>query len=249
MRPLGCYEETPKDSKLPCCMTVTLEPLFRAWVVMVFAIEGLVLNGSIIDSGANTGGESCFLADLRPGRIVHAIEPLEHNLRSVKKVAASRPTVVPMLGGLGNVERTLNIHTTAHVKSGLQLMYTHRAKENNSTSSGSFPIRRVDSLFANEWAGESLAFAHWDVEGAELDLLQGAMATIRRDRPVFSIEVGVGFTLQQALPLLRSLGYGALVVPEVCGTPRTCRNALCFPKERLPPPDLVNRSEHGVLYH
>eukprot|EP00966_Prymnesium_polylepis_P115037 2658835-Prymnesium_polylepis.1 len=35
-------------------------------------------------------------------------------------------------------------------------------------------VRRLESLFAGPWAAERLAFAHLDVEGSELDVLEGS---------------------------------------------------------------------------
>ena len=84
-----------------------------------------------------------------------------------------------------------------------------------------FRVRRLDDLFGanGAWSGEALAFGHFDVEGAELDLLRGARWVISRDRPIFTVEVPTSYTsyAQQLLDEIASLGYGALVVPEKCG--------------------------------
>ena len=101
---------------------------------------------------------------------------------------------------------------------------------------GTFRIHRLDSLFleGGPWASERLAFGHFDVEGSELDLLQGAAAVLRRDRPVFTVEQALG-DVEGSLSLLRyieSLGFQAHMVPEVCGRNRDCRNFICVPLER-----------------
>ena len=44
----------------------------------------------------------------------------------------------------------------------------------------------VDQLFATQW-NERLGFAHWDTEGNELDILRGAVGTLRRDAPIFTV--------------------------------------------------------------
>ena len=48
----------------------------------------------------------------------------------------------------------------------------------------------VDQLFATQW-NERLGFAHWDTEGNELDILRGAVGTLRRDAPIFTVEIVV----------------------------------------------------------
>ena len=99
-----------------------------------------------------------------------------------------------------------------------------------------FRVRRLDDLFGanGSWSGEALAFGHFDVEGAELDLLRGARWVISRDRPIFTVEVPTRQTsyAQQLLDEIASLGYGALVVPEKCGDNADCRNMICLPTER-----------------
>jgi len=95
-----------------------------------------------------------------------------------------------------------------------------------------FRVLRLDDMFApsGAWAHEKLAFAHFDVEGSELDVLRGAREVIARDRPVFTCEVATGMT-EYAQNLL-FLGYEAYAVAEKCGDNADCRNLICLPKDR-----------------
>ena len=65
-----------------------------------------------------------------------------------------------------------------------------------------FDVYTVDELFAagGLWGGKRLGFAHWDVEGSELEVLRGAVGVIRRDWPLFSVEV----VIRQPTPRVRS---------------------------------------------
>ena len=54
-----------------------------------------------------------------------------------------------------------------------------------------FAIYRLDSLFDTRWSSEALAFAHLDVDGLELSVLEGGERTILRDRPILTIELEV----------------------------------------------------------
>ena len=110
------------------------------------------------------------------------------------------------------------------------------ANKSDASSLEVFRVHRVDDLFANEWRGERLGFAHFDVEGGELDVLRGARATIRRDRPVFTVEVHVHNkpnTTRALLRAIRELGYMSFLVEEQCGVPVDCRNIINLPNEAV----------------
>ena len=94
----------------------------------------------------------------------------------------------------------------------------------------------------------TLALAHWDVEHMEESVLRGAVSTISRDRPWFTIEAHLPQSdacevrrkhLQNArskVHLVREMGYSTYVLDENCGMPVDCgcRNILCVPRESVP---------------
>ena len=61
------------------------------------------------------------------------------------------------------------------------------------TRANGFPLFTLDGLFSKggAWAGETLAFAHLDVEGLEELVVEGTRRTIARDHPVLTVEVTV----------------------------------------------------------
>ena len=65
-------------------MPSSREQLLHSLIVGMFAEPGTVPPGSIIDAGANTGEESCVLASVGDGRVVHAVEPLQVNVEHMK---------------------------------------------------------------------------------------------------------------------------------------------------------------------
>ena len=82
-----------------------------------------------------------------------------------------------------------------------------------------------------------MAFAHWDLEGSENRVLDGARATLARDRPVFTIEMFPhtkknGAPARELLQAVASMGYDSFMVDEPCGIPLDCRNVVCVPRER-----------------
>jgi len=73
-----------------------------------------------------------------------------------------------------------------------------------------------DNMFFEQ--GKKLAFAHLD--GLELDVLKGAIQTIRQSKPIFTMEVrvhkDVAYT-DALMDFISDLGYDTYVINEVCG--------------------------------
>ena len=220
------------------------EPLFRAIVGGLF-FEARVPNGSIIDAGAHMGFESCYYAGMSPLRTVHAVEPLSSNVAFMKRqYSRSHPNLTPLLGGLGSSTSTLELGRDARRVAGVQLSLTrssYKALGRSPVDGGgkqwsrTVTVRRVDDLFTQLWAGERLGFMHLDVQGGELDVLRGAMATLTRDQPLFSVELDVQQNhtySKELLSIIHDAGYRAVLIEEVCGVNLDCRNILALPRSR-----------------
>ena len=224
------------------CATSLHEPLLQQLVQVIFN-TGMLQNGSVVDCGAHKGGEACYFAELDPMRVVHAVEPIPDNLNDIKQRYGNRTNLQPLHGGLGSVERTVELGAMRRTKTML-VGVSEAPSAKNPSSSSSFQVHRLDGLFERVWHDERLAFGHFDVEGSELDLLQGATATIRRDRPVITVELNVLRTepTSNIMAMLHSLDYHVLLVPEQCGLNCDCRNVICVPKERPATKALLNRT-------
>ena len=85
-----------------------------------------------------------------------------------------------MLGALGSSNREVRSKDRGQLS---MLIHVDKRKAAGSTSNGgTLKIHTLDSLFlGGAWDGETLAFGHFDVEGSELDLLQGAERVLRRE--------------------------------------------------------------------
>ena len=224
------------------CPAPEVEPLLRSLIGGLFAESGLVPPGSVIDAGANSGEEACYYAERQPQRLVHAVEPVDANVRHIQRLWGSRfPNLRVLRGALGSVNRLVRDQHAARklVGGGSQITVgtmNGRAAVHASESDapGVFRVYRIDDLFAGEWRGERLGFAHFDVEGGELDVVRGASATLKRDRPVFTVEVHPHNKPNETVALLqeiRLLGYRSFLVEEQCGVPVDCRNLLNLPRE------------------
>ena len=155
---------SPDTSKL--CHVSPHERRLRAFLAAVFASNGLLLPGAIVDCGAEKGGEACWLADQAPLRRVHAIEPLAGNLMHVRRY--HRRNIIPLLGGLGSVERSVDLLDAAHTRKYTMLLNLDKAKASRKPRANtSFPVFRLDGLFARAggaYSGERVAFGHFDVQ-------------------------------------------------------------------------------------
>lgn len=221
--------------KKPRCQTSPYEPRLLALVAALFN-GGAIPDGSVVDCGANTGGESCFYADLAPQRLIHAVEPLQAHLDSLNRTyLETRSNIRPLRGALGSAERTVNVRLgrgSSMIKGVEKAPSVAETAGASGTADASFRVYRIDALFGEggAWAGERLGFGHFDVEGAEEDLLRGGATVIRRDRPVFVVESG-GHTIHRLLDAAANLGYVLYMVPERCGTTPDCRNLVAVPRE------------------
>jgi len=154
-------------------------------------------------------------------------------------------------GGLGTRQQTLYrssfpwrgpLDRRPHYFMGM-LANTHRqttsSVPHNASSSESFDMFPLDELFlgaSGAWRNETLAFAHFDVEGAEADVVRGGLRVIARDQPIFTTELHVRENItytRELLRLIKNLGYEPLVLDEQCGSRTDCRNLINVPQAQV----------------
>lgn len=141
-------------------------------------------NKDIIDAGAFTGDTSLPLSKIT-NKNVYAFEPFEDSFRLLEKNIASNDidNIVPIKKSLGNIngERTL---------------FLSGSNVQGITSDSS--IRNYDAeLIVEETTldkyvednGLDVGLITVDVEGAEMDLLEGAINTIKTQRPILHISI------------------------------------------------------------
>jgi FkbM family methyltransferase len=159
-----------------------------------------------LDVGANVGLFTYFLA--RYARSVHAFEPNPLPFDLLKSVADKNVTLHQM--ALTDVSREVELIVPRGRKgwtsNGASLAHAATA----SSISVKVPGRRIDDLGIAD-----IGFIKIDVEGHEHAVLQGAVETLKRDRPNLFIEnehAHAGDAAEQVFALLRELGYrGAFV--------------------------------------
>ena len=159
----------------------------------------LVKDGeAVIDVGANVGYYTLLASRLvGPGGAVLACEPEPLNTSYLRRhVQANRLANVTILetalgGGRGEVKFTRGKgRGRGHISEDGEL---------------SVPLRPLDDIVA-EW-GHSPAHLKIDVEGAEVDVIQGGMETLSRLRPTIFLATHGRDVHEESCAILRDLGY------------------------------------------
>jgi FkbM family methyltransferase len=139
-----------------------------------------------IDVGANLGYYTCLA--LQKGCGVMAIEPQPRNLRSLYQNILSNgwgrnAEVMPV--ALAAAPGLLTLYGASGPSASLLRNWAGYSSKHSQVVA----VSTLDHLLAGRFGGERL-LVKIDVEGAELGVLQGAQATLRRDvRPVWLLEV------------------------------------------------------------
>lgn len=215
---------------------------------LAFLDERLRPEMAFVDVGANQGEFSVFAGKrLTRGRVV-AIEPVRAlRERLERNVSANGLHNVVILDfGLGERIARLPIYgsdqrfSDGTVNSGLPSLY---ADDDRSHVVDTIDIRPLDQLGA-ELQLERLDFIKIDVEGAELSVLRGGEATIRRHRPCVLLELDerncrrAGYEIAQLVAAVEALGYQILrLTPEgrlfafELDELAVFQNVVCRPKE------------------
>lgn len=155
-----------------------------------------------VDVGANKGVYSFVLA--RHTRHVYAFEPNPKIFRVLKSWAGGRVTAMPyaLSDRSGPAELLVPRGARGYSNQGASL-----SAVKVSGAHGRVPVemRRLDDLGLS-----NVGFIKIDVEGFEREVLEGARATLARDRPNLLIEIEEAHTkrpIEEDVRFVESLGY------------------------------------------
>ncbi|MFN7920969.1 MAG: FkbM family methyltransferase [Bryobacteraceae bacterium] len=188
-------------------------------------LDRIVRSGGLaIDAGANLGFYSYRMSGLFDQ--VVAIEP---NTGISSDLAAFDPGHIRL------------VRKAVSNRSGQATLYVPRQDGRmlagwGSLDSGNLPgashLQELDvELCSIDSLGlSSVSFVKIDVEGHEVEVLEGAQATIRRDRPRLLVEVKPA-NHDRVVAIMNEWGYGRVTLMELAGVDGVDDNYLFFPRE------------------
>jgi FkbM family methyltransferase len=153
----------------------------------------------VVDAGANFGHYALTASSLvgRNG-LVFAFEPHgpTHSLLSRNAGLQQHRNLRPVRAGLGAEDAELPIYADAGNPGGHSFLDWNRREDTGTAET--VPIFALDGFLAREAPGRTLSMLKIDVQGFEMDVLNGAAETITRDRPNVLCEVTPGVLARTA---------------------------------------------------
>lgn len=168
-----------------------------------FLIPYIKCNGVFVDVGANFGSWTKFM--LNKKYEVHAFDPSPKAIKILNclRKQHSNLTVYPCALGETRKKAKLKLHSNCGHNSLVQ------EKNDFTNSTLEVEVRTLDSFKLKH-----VGFIKIDVEGYEIQVLKGAMNTIKKDKPRMIIEIHKPFKkhLKTITRMLNPLDYAFVVV-------------------------------------
>lgn len=153
------------------------------------------INATIIDAGANIGNHSVYFSKICHARSVYAFEPMRQTFKILARNAAlNAPEKIKCYNfALGSSDSKADLLQFYPGNIG-----TARVQ---SSAGGLYEIKPLDAFHFPE-----VQVLKIDVEGAEIDVLEGARQTLARCKPIIWVELLPNYA-PKSDAMLRSLGY------------------------------------------
>lgn len=158
-----------------------------------FVIDSVVKQGNVcFDVGANVGGITLLLAK-RVGQSgkVYAFEPAIKSFIELCGNILINPllknSIIPMKTGIGNEKKELLCVSHSYNKGNSSLKISDECEGKNLEDIETVAVYPLDSLF-EKYPLSRLDFMKIDVEGMELEAVQGAAKLIQKFRPAIYYE-------------------------------------------------------------
>lgn len=136
----------------------------------------------VVDVGANVGNHAFFFHNICQAEKIYAFEPVHSNYLICK---ANVPSATIYQAALSNYTGTTTLENSQSYNSGTSRM---------ASKEGTTDVMTLDSLEL-----ENVTFIKVDVEGEELNAIEGMSKTILKYLPDLLIEVHYGITIEEVL--------------------------------------------------
>ena len=151
-------------------------------------INRLPANGVFVDIGANIGMFSLFISKKRPDITCYAFEPEPLNFTNLSqsKKANNLTNLNIFQLAIGKEECTLNLYKSNKNDGGHSL--TRDNEHTHSSLQSSTPVQVMPLTKTLPQSLSSLDVIKVDVEGGEIEVIEGALDTIKKYRPMLVME-------------------------------------------------------------
>lgn len=191
-------------------------------------------NGTVIDIGANIGITTIPLSKQLPNSRIAAIEPIPHNVRTLKKIIrffnARNVVVFPMAAGDHNGRINMITPVINHVKKqGLSHVIGALPPELAAMQGEEFsvPVMRLDDIKELNHMGHITAIKI-DVEQFEYAVISGGLQLINRFKPIIYCELWNTPQRKMFLDFMEGIGYEVSIYDNGELVPYDQRAALNF---------------------
>lgn len=186
-----------------------------------FALERLARNGfkpdCIFDVGAYRGDFARFCLGIWPAATIACFEPLPDKVKELEELTSTNPKVRVFPGLLGaQPQEAVYLHECETASSVLT------ENVNKDIPAQQYPMRTVDQIVEEHFAGRFPEFLKLDVQGYELEVLKGAERSLPRMKALLA-EVNL-LDIHEGAPLFAEfvawLNERGWVAYDICGLTR-----------------------------
>ncbi len=178
--------------------------------------------GMAVDVGANKGFYSLALS-----RLYSKVVAFEPNKKAAATlIGASLPKVEIIHEGVSSRDGKASFYVPS--SQGMSLPGWGSLDEHNCPDATGMEVLEVNLRTLDSFKFENLGFIKIDVEGHEIEVLGGALETIRRERPHLLVEVRDSH-LSEVLKFMSSLGYQEITLPSLGGPAGGPENHIFVP--------------------
>lgn len=213
------------------------EILFRKIIIELINMNLIDKNKNIIDVGGYVGDNSLPWAKNING-LVYCVEPSNINIKFIEELKKSNSinNIKLFETCISDKEEILSTNDGIDMGHNLSFAYDKRKWSliwnKNENKTNKINATTFDILYEKKEI-DNITFIHIDVEGLELNVLNGSKKVIDIFRPIVVFEVHLNQPIpskEDMINFFKNRNYIVYIIDERCGR-KDCRNLLSIPNE------------------
>jgi FkbM family methyltransferase len=174
-------------------------------------------DGLILDIGANIGIMTFHLAKLKPNSTIIAFEPIPMNIDTLTQVVKNKRLnnvkIFPFALGNEDSRGKMVVPEVEQVKmQGLSHVIHESITDFNEGKIFDTEIKKLDNLDIIKNSKDDIIAIKMDVENYEYFVLEGAIETIKRHKPIIYTELWENENRNNCLNLMQNLNYQPYII-------------------------------------